>query len=82
MTSSVTRQQDLYINMLGGFRKLMVHILKRKNKIFDYSKHQVVPIFSLSTSIEMCDLPRSFHRAIGTSPGNTGNCLDFHRFEW
>ena len=33
---------------IGGFRKPMTHILKRKMKIFDYPRCQIVAIFSLS----------------------------------
>ena len=37
---------------LDGLRKATVHILKAKNKISDYSKCQVVAIFSLSTGVD------------------------------
>ena len=48
MTSSITREQGLW---LGEFRKSTVHILKIKEKIFDYPKCRVVARF-----------PRLFHR--------------------
>ena len=37
---------------LDGLRKPTVHILKAKNKISDYSKCQVVAIFSLSAGVD------------------------------
>ena len=48
MASSVTRHNICRKIWLDGLRTPTVHVLKRKKKIFDCSKCQVVAIFPLS----------------------------------